>query len=100
LDYAIKELLRWTAENVLTIIVITNILTYLKILAIRNNRVRDDKILTWLIGFFTFKWVKALTTPIPDPAGTRMNPIPLTEVVDEKIAEQKEWKEKNEEVVR
>lgn len=65
-QYAIKELLRWVAENMVTLTVVTNVLTYLKILAIRNNRVRDDKILTWLIGFLTFKWIADLTKPIPD----------------------------------
>lgn len=98
IDYAIKEALRWVAENVITLVVITNALTYLKILAIRNNRVKDDKILTWLIGFFTFKWLRGLTTPIPPPvppvvgAGTKGNPIVLTEVVEEdpKLTEIKE----------
>lgn len=95
-QYAIKELLRWVADNVVTITVITNVLTYLKILAIRNNRVKDDKILTWLIGFFTFKWLTGITKPIPPPEsavesgkGTKADPIVLTEVVEEdpRIAE-------------
>jgi hypothetical protein len=101
-DYTIKELLRWVAENVITLVVVTNVLTYLKILAIRNNRVKDDKILTWLIGFFTFKWLKNITTPIAVPGATKETAIPLTEVVeDEKVGdgknieeltkEQREW---------
>jgi hypothetical protein len=99
-DYAIKELLRWVAENVITLVVVTNVLTYLKILAIRNNRVKDDKILTWLIGFFTFKWLKNITTPISIPAGsTKASPIVLTDVVEEGKdieelkGQQREWME-------
>jgi hypothetical protein len=103
IEYAIKEVLRWIADNQVPIAIITNILTYLKILAIRNNRVKDDKILTWLIGFFTFQWLGKITAPIPPPAPapgvTKANPIVLTEVVEEgdkeKIEqltkEQREW---------
>jgi hypothetical protein len=92
IEYTLKEVLRWAADNMMPIAIITNLLTYLKIWAIKNNRVKDDKILTWLIGFFTFQWVGKITAPIPPdiPAGAKGNPIALTDVV-----EQKEWKEKN-----
>jgi len=92
-EYAIKELVRWVADNLVPLTIITNVLTYLKILAIRNGRVKDDKILTWLLGFITFKWIGKITSPIPPeiPTGEKGNPITLTDVI-----EQKEWKEKNE----
>jgi hypothetical protein len=95
-EYTIKELVRWVADNLVPLTILTNVLTYLKILAIRNGRVKDDKILTWLLGFITFKWISRITSPIPPevPAGTKANPIVLTEVVD-----QKEWKEKNTEEI-
>jgi hypothetical protein len=96
-EYAIKELVRWVADNLVPLTIITNVLTYLKILAIRNGRVKDDKILTWLLGFITFKWIGKITSPIPpevpQPGTTKESAILLTEEVkqEELKKEQREW---------
>ena len=103
IEYAIKEILRWAGDNIGPIAIITNCLTYIKIWAIKNNRVKDDKILTWLIGFFTFQWVRKITAPIPPeiPLGAKGNPITLTDAIVDLKEEQRKWKENNtEEIVK
>lgn len=58
----VKELLRWSGDNILTIIILTNVLTYFKVLALKSPNVVDDKIVTLLLNFITFKWVGKVTT--------------------------------------
>jgi hypothetical protein len=77
--YAINELARWVADNWVTILVITNILTALQWLAFRTKNVYDDKILTLLIYIVSFKWMKGLTAGL----GTKENPIILKDEVKE-----------------
>ena len=71
ITYFVKELMRWSGDNVLTLLVITNFLALLKVLAYRTKAVWDDKIVSLLIYFFSFRWVKSLT------AGTKENPVVL-----------------------
>lgn len=76
-DYAIKEITRWAGENLLTITVVTNILTALKVIAIRHNRIRDDKILTALIYFVSFRWLKEWLTPNISETTTKKEEVKL-----------------------
>lgn len=75
--YIIDEIMRWTAENWKTLLVVTNILTSLKVYAMKTKNVYDDKILTLLIYIVSFKWVKGLTAGL----GTKENPIVLKDEV-------------------
>jgi histidinol-phosphate/aromatic aminotransferase/cobyric acid decarboxylase-like protein len=59
--YAIQEITRWMGANSVTIVIVTNGLTALKIWAIRSGRSKDDKILTLLLSFISFKWLATLT---------------------------------------
>jgi hypothetical protein len=93
LIYAYKELMRWGGENGWTILVVSNILAYLKILAMKTKNVVDDKIVSLLIYVLSGKWISALKEPV---LGTKNNPIPLTEVVED----QTEKREKNSAEVR
>jgi len=93
LIYAYKELMRWGGENGWTILVVSNILAYLKILAMKTKNVVDDKIVSLLIYVLSGKWISVLKEPA---LGTKNNPIPLTEVVEE----QTEKREKNSAEVR
>jgi hypothetical protein len=86
LIYAYKEIMRWGGENGWTILVVTNALTFLKVMALRTKNVVDDKIVSLLIYFFTGRWITALKDP-----GTKGNPHVLTEVADdeEKIVKER-----------
>ncbi len=64
--YAIKEISRWAAENFLTILIIGNILQWLKNQALKTPSVVDDKVISLLIYFFSFKWIKKITEPKPE----------------------------------
>ena len=76
--YIIDEIMRWGADNWKTMLVVTNILTALKVYAMKTKNVYDDKILTLLIYIVSFKWMKGLTAGL----GTKENPIILKDVDD------------------
>jgi len=59
--YIIKEITRWIGDNQVSIIILTNILTSLKIWSIRSGRSVDNKIITLLLSFISFDWIKKLT---------------------------------------
>ena len=69
----INELTRWVADNWVTLLIVTNILTALKVLAMRTKNVYDDKIVTFLLYVVSFKWLKGLTAGL----GTKENPYVL-----------------------
>jgi len=69
--YSIKEIFRWSGDNPTAIIVITNTLALLKVWAVKSHRSLDDKIITLLLSFFTFQWVKELTTSKDTPKDTK-----------------------------
>ena len=75
--YAIGELTRWAADNWVTILVATNILTALKVAAMKTKNVYDDKIITFLLYLVSFKWLQDLRKPV----GTKENPIILKDEV-------------------
>lgn len=75
--YCINELARWVADNWVTLLVISNILTALQWLAFRTKNVYDDKIVTLLVYFFSFKWLEGLRGQV----GTKKNPIVLRDEV-------------------
>jgi len=54
----INELTRWVADNWVTLLIVTNILTALKVLAMKTKNVYDDKIVTFLLYVVSFKWLK------------------------------------------
>jgi hypothetical protein len=94
LIYAYKEGARWVGENGWTLLVVSNILTFLKVMALKTKNVVDDKIVSLLIYFFSFKWVKAMMSPV----GTKEKPYPLDTVATEEEVkqealkkEQREW---------
>ena len=59
--YIIQEFTRWSGANVLTLTILTNILTILKAWAVKSEKATDDKIITLLLYFFSFKWLKSAT---------------------------------------
>ncbi len=65
--YAVKEISRWAAENFLTLLIIGNILQWLKNQALKTPSVIDDKIISVLIYFFSFAWLKKLTQKPEEP---------------------------------
>lgn len=75
--YAITELIRWSADNWDVLLVATNVLTLLKVYAMKTKNVYDDKILTLLLYVVSFKWMKTITAGL----GTRENPIILKDEV-------------------
>lgn len=75
--YVIDEITRWAAANWKTLLVITNILTLLKVYAMKTKNVYDDKIITLLLYIVSFKWIKGLTAGL----GTKENPIVLKDEV-------------------
>jgi len=58
--YAIKEIARWSGDNAVTVLVVTNVLTYLKTWAIKSDKAVDDKIITLLLYFLRFDWLRKL----------------------------------------
>jgi molybdenum cofactor biosynthesis enzyme MoaA len=62
LRYAIEEITRWMGANALTITIITNGLLALKAWAVKSERAMDDRIITLLLSFFSFEWLRKLTT--------------------------------------
>lgn len=69
----INELTRWVADNWVTILIATNILTALKVAAMKTKNVYDDKIVTFLLYVVSFKWLKDMTAGL----GTKENPYVL-----------------------
>ena len=65
--YFIQEVSRWAGENILTLLIIGNVLQWLSNMAIKSKNVVDDKIISLLIYFFSFKWIKDLTTKKETP---------------------------------
>lgn len=61
--YFVKEVLRWLGDNQYSIYIIGLILSWLKIQAFKTKNVVDDKILTLLIYFFSFQWIKKIKEP-------------------------------------
>jgi len=59
--YAIQEITRWIGANQVFLAITGNILFALKQWAIRSGRAKDDKILTLLLSFISFKWLPFLT---------------------------------------
>jgi hypothetical protein len=76
--YVIGEITRWISDNWVTLLVISNILTGLQWLAFRTKNVYDDKVITLLKYFFSFKWL----TDIKGQIGTKDNPITLKDKVE------------------
>lgn len=75
--YAIGEFTRWAADNWVTILVATNILTALQVCAYKTKNVYDDKILTFLLYVVSFKWLQDIRKPL----GTKENPYNLKDEV-------------------
>ena len=69
----INELTRWVADNWVTLLILTNILTALKVAAMKTKNVYDDKIITLMLYVVSFKWLKGLTAGL----GTKENPYVL-----------------------
>jgi len=69
----INELTRWVADNWVTLLILTNILTALKVAAMKTKNVYDDKIITLMLYVVSFKWLKGLTAGL----GTKENPYIL-----------------------
>lgn len=69
----INELTRWVADNWVTLLILTNILTALKVAAMKTKNVYDDKIITLMLYVVSFKWLKCLTAGL----GTKENPYIL-----------------------
>ena len=75
--YAINELARWAADNWVTLLVATQVLTLLQVAAYKTKNVYDDKVITFLLYVISFKWLKNLRGQI----GTKENPIILKDEV-------------------
>lgn len=69
----INELTRWVADNWVTLLILTNVLTALKVAAMKTKNVYDDKIITLMLYVVSFKWLKGLTAGL----GTKENPYVL-----------------------
>ena len=71
----ISEFARWIAANIITLSIIVNLLQWMKKKAIQSNNSLDDKIITWLLSFFTFGWFTSLTrTRKTDCIGAGVDP--------------------------
>jgi hypothetical protein len=64
--YAWQEFTRWSGANLFAVLIITNILTALKVSALKSKNTVDDKIISLLIYVFSFKWLKALGEKKPE----------------------------------
>lgn len=53
----IKGIMDWAANNILTVTIAINILTILKVYAIKTKNVVDDKIISLLLYILSFKWL-------------------------------------------
>lgn len=61
LVYTIKEINRWMGANVSGILIITNVLTVLKVYAVKSKNIVDDKIISLLQYIFSFRWLNLAT---------------------------------------
>ena len=66
--YVVAELFRWIGANAFFLTIIGNALTGLKVWAVRSHRATDDKILTLLLSFISFAWLKRLTNRGEQPS--------------------------------
>jgi hypothetical protein len=64
--YAWKELVRWTMANVTALALITAILSWLKMQAMKTENVLDDKIISLLIYLVSFSWLPGLAKTEPE----------------------------------
>jgi hypothetical protein len=64
-NYFFLQVMTWIGNNAVTILVIGNILQLLQAMAIKSPNTTDDKIITMLIYFFSFKWIDKLKNPKP-----------------------------------
>jgi len=64
--YFIQEVTRWAGDNVITILLVGNALQWLQVMAARSPNTTDDKVVSLLIYFFSFKWL-GLFKPKPPP---------------------------------
>lgn len=53
----IKGVMDWAANNILTVTILINVLTILKVYAIKTKNVVDDKIVSLLLYILSFKWL-------------------------------------------
>lgn len=60
INYVFLQIMTWIGNNAVTILVVGNILQLLKSAAMKSPNVTDDKIITMLIYFFSFKWINKL----------------------------------------
>jgi len=74
----LQELGRWFGANVVTLLIASNILMALKVLALKTESVVDDKIVSFLLYIVSFRWLRDIQKP---PAGTEANPIELKDEV-------------------
>ena len=58
--YAIQEIFRGTGANGVTILVVSNILSALKVIAIKTPTVTDDKIISLLLYVISFEWLRKI----------------------------------------
>jgi len=57
----IKSFSDWVGKSFVTISIFLNILQWLKVKAIQSPSTIDDKVLTYLLNFFSMNWFKNLT---------------------------------------
>ena len=69
-NYFFLQIMTWIGNNAVTILVIGNILQLIQAAAIKSPNVTDDKIITMLIYFFSFRWVNAIRNPKIDKSKT------------------------------
>jgi hypothetical protein len=58
-NYTLKEVARWAAENAVTILVVSTLLTWLQSQALRLEQIKDNKKLS-LLGFYMVRITKCL----------------------------------------
>lgn len=58
--YAYNELTRWILANPTFIFLVTTILGWAKIQAMKSKNVVDDKVITWLLQLLSFGWLGKL----------------------------------------
>lgn len=72
LVYFIKEIARWIGDNQQTVYTIILILGWLKLKALKTKNVIDDKIISLLVYFFTFKWFFNLKSGIKEDNNVKL----------------------------
>lgn len=69
--YAINEIIRWIGDNPVTIAIILSFFGWLKIEAVKTKNIVDDKIISVIIYFFSFKWFFNLKSGIKSDVGDK-----------------------------